>query len=129
MPICSVSHCQELQPPNSNESVAIEENTSTREELEKKYQDPSFELSPELYLLTQADLNDLVSDFNLSKKQAQFLGSLLKGWNLLLKAPKCSFFFEKVRKILRIFIPRKKINVTELLRSAEMYALGYNHKP
>jgi len=48
--------------------------------------DPTFAgacSSTELYLLTQRDLNDVVRDLNLSKKQAELLGSRLKGWNLL----------------------------------------------
>lgn len=75
-----VPHSQELPIPNPPESVEIEENVSFAEELEEKdeAQDPSFELSPEPHLLTQGDLNDLVRDLNLSKKQAELLGSRLK---------------------------------------------------
>ena len=39
--------------------------------------------SSEPHLLTQGDLNDIVRDLILSKKQAELLGSRLKGWNLL----------------------------------------------
>jgi len=39
--------------------------------------------STERYLLTQGDLNEIVHDLNLSKKQAELLGSRVKGWNLL----------------------------------------------
>ena len=39
--------------------------------------------SNEPNMLTQGDLNDIVRDLNLSKKQAELLGSRLKGWNLL----------------------------------------------
>ena len=39
--------------------------------------------SNEPHPLTQGDLNDIVRDLNLSKKQAELLGSRLKGWNLL----------------------------------------------
>ena len=35
--------------------------------------------SNEPYLLTQGDLNNIVRGLNLSKKQAEFLGSRLKG--------------------------------------------------
>lgn len=37
----------------------------------------------ESYLLTQGDLNKLVRHLHLSKKPAELLGSILKGWNLL----------------------------------------------
>jgi len=39
--------------------------------------------SNEPHLLTQGDLNDVVRALNLSKKQAELLGSRLKAWNLL----------------------------------------------
>ena len=35
--------------------------------------------SNELHLLTQRNLNDIIYDMNLSKKQAELLGSRLKG--------------------------------------------------
>jgi len=44
--------------------------------------DPTFGAacsSTESHLLTQGDLNDIVRDLNLSKKQAERLGSRLKG--------------------------------------------------
>jgi hypothetical protein len=44
------------------------------------------------HLLTQGDLNDLLRDLKLSKKQAELLGSRLKGWNLLQNGTKVCFF-------------------------------------
>ena len=44
--------------------------------------DPTFAgvfSSNESHLLTQGDLNDIVQDLNLSKKQAELLGSRLNG--------------------------------------------------
>jgi hypothetical protein len=37
------------------------------------------------HLTAQSELNDLVHDLNLSKAQAELLGSRLKEWNLLQK--------------------------------------------
>jgi hypothetical protein len=57
--------------------------------------DPIFEAScssSEPHLLIQEDSNDLVRDFNLSKKQAGLLGSILKGWNLLHQNNEIHFF-------------------------------------
>ena len=48
--------------------------------------------SCEPHLLTQGELNDLVRDLKLSKKQAELLGSRLRGWNLLQKDTKVCFF-------------------------------------
>jgi len=39
--------------------------------------------SNEPHLLTQENLNDIVRDLNLSKKQAELLFPRLNGWNLL----------------------------------------------
>jgi len=39
--------------------------------------------SNEPHMLTQGDVNDIVRDLKLSNKQAETLGSRVKGWNLL----------------------------------------------
>jgi len=56
--------------------------------------DPTFAgacSSNEPHLLIQGDLNDIVRDLNLSKKQAEILGSRLKDWNLLRQDTKVCF--------------------------------------
>jgi hypothetical protein len=47
--------------------------------------------SNEPHLLTQGDLNYIVRDLDLSKKQAELLGSSLKGWNFLRQETKVCF--------------------------------------
>jgi hypothetical protein len=57
--------------------------------------DPTFAgafSSNEPHLLTQGDPNDIIHKLNLSKKQAEFLGSRLKGWNLLRQYTKVCFY-------------------------------------
>jgi len=57
--------------------------------------DPTFAgaySSNDQHLLTQADLNDIVRDLNMSKKQAELFGSGLKGWNLLRQDTKVCFY-------------------------------------
>jgi len=57
--------------------------------------DPTFvgaSSSNEPHLLTQGDLNDIVRDLNLSKKQAELLSSRLKGGNLLRQDTKVCFY-------------------------------------
>lgn len=55
--------------------------------------DPTFKAeSREPHLIHQGELNDLVRDLKLSKKQAELLGSRLKGWNLLHTDTKVCFF-------------------------------------
>jgi hypothetical protein len=74
--------------PQHPENVTFSDDDSDNEviqEVENPFQDPNFEASTssEPHLLTQGDLNDLVRDLNLSKKQSELLGSRLKEWNLL----------------------------------------------
>jgi len=57
--------------------------------------DPTFAgacSSNEPHLLTQGDVNDVVRDLNLSKKQDELLGSKLKSWNLLHQDTKVCFY-------------------------------------
>ena len=56
---------------------------------------PTFQascFSSERHLLTQEDLNYPVRDLNLSRKQAEILGSRLKGWNILQPYIEICFF-------------------------------------
>jgi hypothetical protein len=48
--------------------------------------------SNEPHLLTQRDLIEIVRHLNLSKKQAELLGSRLKGWNLLCEDTKVCLY-------------------------------------
>ena len=57
--------------------------------------DPTFSgasSSNEPHLLTQGDLNDIVRDLNMSKKQVEILGSRLRGWKLLHQDTKVCFY-------------------------------------
>jgi len=57
--------------------------------------DPTFagaSSSNEPRLLTRGDPNDIARDLNLSKKQAELLGSRLKGWNLLRQDTNVCFY-------------------------------------
>jgi hypothetical protein len=74
--------------------------------------DPAFagaSSSTEPYLLTQGDLNDIVHDLNLSKKQAELLGSRLQGWNLLRQDTKACFTVGAMKNA-RISSPRKMVS-------------------
>jgi hypothetical protein len=55
--------------------------------MEQDISDPDFQpsTSTEPHLISEGELNDLVRDLNLSKSQAELLGSRLQGWNLLQK--------------------------------------------
>ena len=59
--------------------------------------------SNEPHLLTQGDLNDNVRDLNLSKKQAELLGSRSKGWNLLCHNTKVCLYCGRHEEFKYIF--------------------------
>jgi len=61
------------------------------------------------HLLTQGDLNDIVRDLNLAKKQAELLGSRLNGWKLLRQDTKL-FFTMGAMKNSRFSSPRKMVS-------------------
>jgi len=85
-----VAHSEELPVPKPPENVILSDDEQEEDFAESCNDDvstdPNFEAScssAEPQLLTQGDLNDLVRDQNLSKRQAELLSSRLKGWNLL----------------------------------------------
>lgn len=82
IPVRSTSiEIDDPQPSFANQLSIDDDNASDFEEDQVKP-----------HLLTQGDLNDLVRDLNLSKKQAELLGSRLKGWNLLHRETKICHF-------------------------------------
>ncbi|UYV80797.1 hypothetical protein LAZ67_19001756 [Cordylochernes scorpioides] len=87
-----VPHSDILPVPQPPENVIFSDDDSDRRE--QQWDDTNFEAGAlsEPHLLTQGDLNDLVRDLDLSKKQSELLGSRLKGWNLLHKGTKVCFF-------------------------------------
>jgi len=92
-----VPHSEDLPPPHLTLEDESEHEAAT--EVPKEEQnDATFETSTsscEPHLLTQGELNDLVWDLELSKKQAELLGSRLRGWNLLQKDTKVCFFHNR----------------------------------
>jgi len=73
-------YSEELPVPQPPENVAFSDNTSDSDEDHGRQEggnvhcDPTFEAicsTSEPHLLTQGDLNDLVREFNLYKKQAE----------------------------------------------------------
>lgn len=97
-----VPHSTELPVPEPPQNMTSSEDETTAEEVNKEGfagenidLDPTFEpesSSSSPHFLSQEDLNDLVRDLNLSKKQGELLGSRLKDWNLLQSGTKVSFY-------------------------------------
>ena len=85
-----VSHSVELPVPKPPTNMTLCDSESRDEDVSQVNNNmdcnPTFagaSSSIEPRLLTQGDLNVIVRDLNLSKTQAEILGSRLKGWNLL----------------------------------------------
>jgi len=55
------------------------------------------------HLIRKAELNDLVRDLNMSKKQAELLASRLRGWNLLEEGVKICTFRQRQQEFENLF--------------------------
>ena len=105
-----VPHSEELPVPQPPENIHLtdeeEEYEPTEHDVEDVTHDPTFEASGSSsypHLITQGDLNDLVRDLNLSKRQAELLGSRLNGWNLLDKETKVCFYRDRHDEFKQFF--------------------------
>ncbi|UYV72104.1 hypothetical protein LAZ67_9001822 [Cordylochernes scorpioides] len=94
-----VPHSDILPVPQPPENIIFGDDDSDRRE--QQLDDTKFEAgaSSEPHLLTQGDMNDLVRDLDLSKKQSEPLGSGLKGWNLLHKGTKDEIFLNSLNEV------------------------------
>jgi len=94
-----VRHSAELPVPKRPTNMTLSDSEASDEDVGQANNnidcDPTFVgacSSNEPHLLTQGDLNDIVRDTNLSKKQAERLDSRLKGWNLLRQDIEACFY-------------------------------------
>jgi len=93
--------------------------------------DPTFAgacSSNKAHLLTQRDLNDIVRDLYLSKKQAEVLSSRLKGWNLLHQDSDVCFYRERHEELKDFFSLKDGVVFCNDVSSA-MEVLGHEHNP
>jgi hypothetical protein len=88
--IRSVLHSKELPVREPLEYLTFSDDNSASDEDHRQQEQGNADCdleascsSTERHLLTQGLLNNLVCDLNLSKIQAELLGSRLKGWNIL----------------------------------------------
>jgi len=84
--------------------------------------------SNEPHLLTQGDLNDNVRDLNLSKKQAELLGSRSKGWNLLCHNTKVCLYCGRHEEFKYIFSQEDGVMFCNDVCSV-MEVLGHEYNP
>ena len=111
-----VPHGAESPVPNPPTNMTLSDSKSSDADIgqanNSKVSDPTFAevcSSNEPHPLTEGDLNDNVRDLNLSKKQAELIGSRLKGWNLLCRTLKYVFTMGAMKNS-RICSPRKMVS-------------------
>ena len=82
----SIPHSAELPVSNPPTNMTLNDSGSSDEDVVQANNNMDCDItfagacsSNEPHLLTQGDLNDIIRDLNLSKKQAELLGSRLKG--------------------------------------------------
>lgn len=130
----------EMPVPRSKESsdeICNEEMEIDEEVIENSKDDNNFDtdfvfeandISTEPHLLTQEDLNDLVRDLNLSKKQAELLASRFKNWNLLEKDTRICSYRKRHEELKPYFLQEKDlIFCTDV--SSVMSKLNYPYNP
>ncbi|UYV76619.1 hypothetical protein LAZ67_14001482 [Cordylochernes scorpioides] len=121
-----VPHSDILPVPQPPENVIFSDDDSDRRE--QQWDVTNFEAGAlsEPHLLTQGDLNDLVRDLDLSKKQSELLGSRLKGWNLLHKGTKVCFFRKRQDEFQDFYSQENDLVYCNAVVSL-MEALGHDH--
>lgn len=127
-----VSHCVDLPVPQPPENVTIEDELDDiTTEAQHEQHDPTYSTdstSREPHLVTQGELNDLVRDLNLSKKQAELLGSRMKGWNLLHNDTKICFFRNRQEEFQDFYSDENSLVYCNNI-CAVMDALHHEHNP
>jgi hypothetical protein len=127
-----VAHSETLPVPKSPEFWTIDADEIVEDEpMELSDKDDEYQpstSSTEPHLITQPELNDLVRDLNLSKNQAELLGSRLQGWNLLAKGTTISIFRDRNKNFSKFFSMNGNLCFCSDIDGL-MMALGYNHNP
>jgi hypothetical protein len=86
-----VPHSEDLPIPHPATHLTVEDVSGHKAATEVPNEEQAEATFETVHLLTQGELNELVRDLKLSKKQAERLGSRLRGWNLLQEGTKVCF--------------------------------------
>jgi len=130
-----VPHSAELPVPKPPTNMTLSDSESSDEDVGQAnnhmYFDPTFAgacSSSEPHLLTQGDLNDIVRDMNLSKKQAEPFGSRLKCWILLHQNTKVCFYHGHHEESKDFFSLEDGVMFCNVVCSV-MEVLGHDYNP
>jgi hypothetical protein len=126
-----VLHDESLPIPPAPSAVILSDSSDSDVEKDTAMEnDTSFEApeSGEPHLIRQTEMNDLVRDLQLSKNQAELLGSRLQGWNLLATDTKVSLYRTRDVELRKFFIKVESLCYCSDINGL-FEALGYQHDP
>ena len=90
------------------------------------FKDPTVADTP--HLISQAELNDLVRDLDLTEEKSEMLGSRLKQWDLLQSDVNITIYRNHHSSLIHFFSKEDNLvfcnNINDL-----MLALGHHHSP
>lgn len=128
-----VPHGPELpvpKPPSILEEFALSEEEILDEDEPSTSSDPCFNPSHKAtpHLIQQKELNDIVRDLNLTKWQAEVLGSRLQQWNLLAPDTRISLYRKRHEKFSKFYTMSSSVCVCTDI-DALMTEIGFQHVP
>jgi hypothetical protein len=129
-----VHHSAELPLPKPPTNMTLSDSESSDEDVYQANNNMYCDTfagacsSNEPHLLTQGDLNDIIRDLNLSKQQAELLGSRLKGWNLLRQDTKVCFYRGRHEELKDFFSQEDDVMFCNDVCSF-MEVLGHEYNP
>ena len=115
-----------IPPQKCEAEAALSSSDDSDGDIQEEEYIPSTSSVP--HLINQNDLNDLARDLNLSKNQAELLGSRLQQWNLLAADTKITSFRSRQTTLAAFFEMKETLcycsNIDKLLQE-----LGIVHHP
>ena len=124
-----IPHCDDLPVPIAPQHFTYDSDEELTTEFDHDGEDPTYVASDTFnrpHFITQGDLNDLVRDLNLSKKQSELLASRLKGWNLLHEKTKVCYYRSRQEEFEEFYATENSLVYCKDVPSV-MNALGHKH--
>jgi len=113
-------------PNTTSDESTVEAERSAETQGDASYEEELDKDKP--HFLTQADLNDLVRDLQLSKEKAEVLGSRLKQWNLLQPGINVSYFRTRHATLSTFYAKKDNICFCRDINDL-FHELGSEHLP
>ena len=106
-----VGHCEQLpyEPRDIPCASNVSESEFSNDTDSHRSSSTSSNKATGAHFITQADLNDLVRDLHLTKKQSEGLGSRLKQWNLLNSSTTFSWYRHREREFTKFYVKEQYV--------------------